>query len=424
MFPDHVSRKHKNMITVKAQKNLQAAKTYFDEHLERDDYYKEGGQELGKWRGKLALELGLNGEVSKEAFHRLAMGVHPQTGNKLTQRLRKDRVAYFDFVCSAPKSVSIVGLVAGDTRVVEAHQRAAESAFKFLERSAAVRDRQGAKVLSMERHYTGTIVAAVFDHEASRSLDCQLHRHMCVFNVTRDGSKLKALDARRMYEHTKAATAIYRSELAGHLARIGYRVKVTEKDLIIEGVSPALIEKFSTRSRELKRLFAENERDHQRELNNNERSALVHRNREKKKPLAKSVFHQQLKDRLLPDETKMMVDLVASAKGKQVVKSIQREIPKRWRHPQKKVPALELFQRLILAGSGRVKPDTVEKALLGLDENRNPYRSYDVGRGNFRLAENLLLGGRGNVLSLILRCITHTSYELERSLDVRMERYR
>ena len=74
--------------------------------------------------GKLAPEFGLSGAVEKKSFNHLASGFNPSTGAKLTNRLRKDRNAFFDFTCSAPKSVSIVGLIVGDKRVLKRHQEA------------------------------------------------------------------------------------------------------------------------------------------------------------------------------------------------------------------------------------------------------------------------------------------------------------
>ncbi len=57
----------------------------------------------------------------------------PLTGKLLTQRLNSDgkRRVFFDFTCSAPKSVSILAVTMDDARIVEAHQLPARRAARF-----------------------------------------------------------------------------------------------------------------------------------------------------------------------------------------------------------------------------------------------------------------------------------------------------
>jgi conjugative relaxase-like TrwC/TraI family protein len=64
---------------------------------------------------------------------------HPDGSGQLTARDRADRVKFFDFQCSAQKSVSIMAVTLGDERLLEAHDQAAKSAFLELEKFAAVR---------------------------------------------------------------------------------------------------------------------------------------------------------------------------------------------------------------------------------------------------------------------------------------------
>ncbi len=113
------------MFTAKPQKHRNAATTYFDEHLSHNDYYTEKQSQAGYWIGAGAELLGLEpGEVvTREAFLRLCDNLHPVDGTKLTQVHLKDRRIFFDFTCSAPKSVSILAVTMGDKRIVEAHRR-------------------------------------------------------------------------------------------------------------------------------------------------------------------------------------------------------------------------------------------------------------------------------------------------------------
>lgn len=110
------------MITARPQKDLKNAKEYFREHLRRGDYHSQGQTIEGQWYGKgverLALEAGHNPAsgfgpgkiVTEEAFIRLCDNQHPLTGKKLTVRSRKERRVFYDFTCSAPKSVSVMAV--------------------------------------------------------------------------------------------------------------------------------------------------------------------------------------------------------------------------------------------------------------------------------------------------------------------------
>jgi len=154
------------------QKNKSVAKVYFDEHLSHNDYYTQGEVEVGRWIGegvaRLGLEEGQN--VEREAFMDLCENIHPVTRKVLTQRLNSEgnRRVFFDFTCSAPKSVSIMAVTIGDARVVEAHQLAARFALKELERFAAARIRVGG---SQQDRDTANVVAGEFLHNSSRALD-------------------------------------------------------------------------------------------------------------------------------------------------------------------------------------------------------------------------------------------------------------
>ncbi len=105
----------RTMITIRAQKQLKQAKEYFREHLGQGDYHSEKQTIAGQWFGQGAERLGLNlsAPVSEEAFLRLCDNLHPLTGVKLTARTRRERRVFYDFVISAPKSVSIMAITWG-----------------------------------------------------------------------------------------------------------------------------------------------------------------------------------------------------------------------------------------------------------------------------------------------------------------------
>src|ERR1035441_681788 len=113
------------MVMVCPQKNLKNAKEYFRQHLRRGDYHSQGQTVEGQWYGRGVARLardvrpeqaagfGPGQAVTEEAFIRLCDNLHPLTGQKLTVRTRKERRVFYDFVISAPKSVSIMALPMG-----------------------------------------------------------------------------------------------------------------------------------------------------------------------------------------------------------------------------------------------------------------------------------------------------------------------
>ena len=142
------------------------------------DYYEQGQKVSGEWIGEGAKRLGLPEVVRAEAFLALCGNRHPQTGERLTQRLNDtrrlkgretaNRRIFYDFTFSPPKSVSILSLVAQDGRLVEAHHRALPIALQEFEQFAAVRlRRKGARGYRVTRN----IVAAQFTHDTSKALD-------------------------------------------------------------------------------------------------------------------------------------------------------------------------------------------------------------------------------------------------------------
>jgi conjugative relaxase-like TrwC/TraI family protein len=261
------------MLSPKTQTNLKNAKVYFEEHLAVGDYYSDSERVVGEWIGTGAAVLELGGVVGKDEFLNLCENRHPKTGKRLTQRLKHSRLdvdvnegeianrrVFFDFTFSPPKSVSIAALVAGDSRIVDAHRAAVKLAVKELERFAATRVRQAG---SNADRATGNIIAALFEHETSRALDPHLHTHCIVFNATHDAAenRWKALQNYPMLAAQKYVENVYYHELAGALRRCGYAVENSARgDFEIADISRGLCARFSKRHREidaqLKRLLS------------------------------------------------------------------------------------------------------------------------------------------------------------------------
>ena len=272
------------MITARPQKNLQTAKHYFREHLGQGDYYSEGQTVRGVWFGKGAARLGLvpGAAATEAAFLRLCENQHPLTGAQLTVRRRiKDRRVFHDFVVAPPKSVSILAQVLDDRRLVEAHAASSAAALAQMEQLATTRIRKGGQV---QDRGTGEVVAALFQHDTSRSLDPQLHTHFVVFNATWDAveERWKALETRPMFDHLGFFTEVYRAELARRLQDLGYRLRHTATGFEVEGVGEDVIQRFSKRRRAILTEASRLEEELGKTVSNNGRAAIAHAIRERK----------------------------------------------------------------------------------------------------------------------------------------------
>jgi len=307
------------MVTIKAQSSPANAARYFREHLSRDDYYAEQQHTPGRWFGRGCEALGIDdqADVKQADFVALCKGLRPDNGARLTQRQSANRRCLYDLTISAPKSVSVMALVAGDERIIAAHEQAVTATLAAAEPLAAVRVRQGAAVDTRQARVTGNIVCARFLHRESRALDPQLHTHCPVFNVTFDSveQRLKALEARPFYDHAQELTGIYRAHLTRSLRALGYDIDVDRHHCPqIRGVSAAVMARFSKRSAQRDTLVALREQELGRPLAKDEVAAVVHRHRAKKqKRIAPEALRKIQHGQLTPAERVQLDGLKTAA---------------------------------------------------------------------------------------------------------------
>lgn len=304
------------MLTIRAMSDGQG---YSARHLEHRDYYAEGERVIGQWQGRGAELLGLSGDVHTDQFEAIRQGVDPRTGEFLRQRQSADRVAsdgttqsrgrnLYDFTISAPKSVSVLAQLAGDSRLTEAHHKAVGEALKELESYAGTRVRQSG---ANADRTTGNLVIAVYHHDTSRELDPQLHTHAVAGNLSWDGveGRWKALQASAIYERRAYLTEVYRNVLAHEVGELGYEIenrrdaKGQDAGFEIRGVPDALLEKYSQRSRQRDEAIEEFTRNNGRPPTNNEIAVLVRESRaDKLLEISTEEVRQQQNARLSPDE--------------------------------------------------------------------------------------------------------------------------
>jgi conjugative relaxase-like TrwC/TraI family protein len=236
---------------------------------ERGDYYLsptgEPTQAPGRWLAApdTLAQLGIEGtSIEGREFIALMEGKHPRTGRWLRSAgADGSRAGGIDLTFSAPKSVSTLWALAGETqrREIEAAHAAAvsETIGHLTETVPTVRRKYRWKV-SEER--ARNLVAAEYRHTTARGVlegdapDPQLHSHVVITSAIREDGELVAVASRPIFRSARELGAYYRSSLAHQLQQRGYEVeRGTGKHGRYFGVPRGLLDAFSARSREVAR---------------------------------------------------------------------------------------------------------------------------------------------------------------------------
>ena len=403
------------MLTIRAMSD---GKGYSSRHLEHNDYYSEGERVAGEWNGRGAELSGFSGEINTSDFEALRQGLNPGAGEFLRVRHSADRAAadgtklaqgrsLYDFTISAPKSVSVLAILGGDHRLIEAHRTAVAEALKEIETYAASRVRQGG---ANENRATGNLLLAVYHHDTSRELDPQVHTHAVAANLTFDGTegRWKALQASEIYERRAYLSEVYRNALARQVRALGYEIE-NQRDargrdigFEIRGVPAELLAKFSQRSHQRDRAIEAFLAERGRRPTDNEVAVLVRESRaDKLIAISTRELRQKQRERLTPDEEQML----AQARGTRPLPSMAAD---------SSAPSLEhaqdhIFERVSVA---------LDHELLteALRHGRGRIRLGDL-RGELNLQESA-----GKVLRSGREIATALSLERERNMIAAVNR--
>lgn len=235
------------MMSASSIKSAGAAGHYF----EHDDYYVDG-LSPSTWIGSGSKTLGLAGEVDRETFKLLLEGRLPDGQQVGTFRDGEwKHQPGIDLTFSAPKSVSILAEVAGDKRLLEAHDRAVQAVLQYIESEYIVTRNRNRTMDTVEYEKTGSLVAATFKHTTSRALDPQLHTHCVVMNLTqRNDGQWRSTENKPIFIDQKHLGLVYRQSLAQEVGSLGFRLEHQGKDGTWEvaGVSKETVRELSKRS--------------------------------------------------------------------------------------------------------------------------------------------------------------------------------
>jgi len=233
------------MMTIAKVTSSDAATSYYEA---ADDYYAEDGHAPCSWWGAGAQALELSRSVDPTDFRALLDGVLPD-GTLMHHGGEGARRAGTDLTFSAPKSVSMQALIAGDRRLIQAHEAAVNRTLAYIEsRHAACRITEAGKTT---REHTGNLVVAKYQHNLSREADPQLHTHAVVLNLTQRGDEQwRAVDAAPFYKYKMLLGAHYRAELAKEVQALGYQIRLTDPDgrFELSHLSREHVQAFSSRS--------------------------------------------------------------------------------------------------------------------------------------------------------------------------------
>ncbi|HDD2122807.1 TPA: conjugative transfer relaxase/helicase TraI [Salmonella enterica] len=247
------------MMSIAQVRSAGSAGNYY---TDRDNYYVLGSMEE-RWAGKGAEQLGLQGSVDKDVFTRILEGRLPDGSDlsRMQDGSNKHRPGY-DLTFSAPKSVSMMAMLGGDKRLIEAHNQAVDFAVRQVEALASTRvmtDGQSETLL------TGNLVMALFNHDTSRDQEPQLHTHAVVANVTQHNGEWKTLSSDKVgktgfienvYANQIAFGRLYREKLKEQVEALGYETEVVGKHGMWE-MPGVPVEAFSGRSQTIREAVGE-----------------------------------------------------------------------------------------------------------------------------------------------------------------------
>jgi conjugative relaxase-like TrwC/TraI family protein len=235
------------MLSASNVRSAGGAATYFA----ADNYYtKADADRSGQWIGDGAERLGLKEEVDAAAFEALLRGELPN-GERVGSDKQYHR-AGTDLTFSLPKSWSLLALVGGDKRIVDAYRTAVTETLQWAEKNIAetrVFSRGKIKAIG-----TGNLAIGLFQHDTNRNQEPNVHFHAVVGNITRgpDG-KWRALHNDKLWSNNTLLNSMTMARFRLEIEKLGYEPAHQGKHGNFEaaGISRDAVMAFSSRRQEV-----------------------------------------------------------------------------------------------------------------------------------------------------------------------------
>ena len=239
----------------------EAADYMLHEYLVRND---KAHRTANRWHGGGAEALGLPQRVSRRRFLQVLEGHVPGTNIRLGRVVGGEHQHRpgWDATFSAPKSVSLEALLHDNKAVMRVHDASVRAALDWMEAEFLQTRGYEPETGRRPRVKADGLVAATFRHVASRNNDPQLHTHAVIANMTRNAAgEWRSVEPTQLQRNRRLIGAWYRNDLARRLGEMGYVLVPTQvgglPSFELAGYSPAMLEAFSTRRRDILDYMAE-----------------------------------------------------------------------------------------------------------------------------------------------------------------------
>jgi conjugative relaxase-like TrwC/TraI family protein len=241
------------MVSKAVCTSAQGAIDYFKNHLNAADYFVTSEKlDRGEFIGKVAERLNLSEKaITRDEFVAFVNCDMKALGAD-SSRPRVSEIKYIEFTYSPPKAVSVVAAV--DDRVKAELYAAVKDELKWFEQQVDVRDRRGNLANEEMTKPTGKMLAALFQHETSRTNDPDFHVHALIGNVTWDQERQKYLAVHygQMLELRTTLDARIHNNLAARMGTLGYQVETAPAGFGLKEVPPSAVAMFSERGNQVK----------------------------------------------------------------------------------------------------------------------------------------------------------------------------
>ena len=355
------------MLRIVQNSSAAGAKSYYS----TADYYTEGQELDGVWRGKGAARLGLSGPVGKEAWEVLCDNRDPAAGPDpdRTAEIRAAHWVRHQFPRTQKRFGSLRHHKDDRSDTLMGFSDSVNETMQEMEREMKTRVRMGGK---NEERTTGEMIWGEYVHFTSRPVDGvpdpHLHAHCFAFNTTFDQkeNRWKAGQFADLKRDAPYFEAKFHSRMARNLAEIGVPIERSKKGWEVRGIARSAIEKFSRRTALIEELARK-----KGITDPGEKSELGAKTRQRKqKNLSMDELRQEWRSRLSDDErsgivaTAEQVGAAPIAENSRAAENAGRFAIEHCFERKSVVPERVLLAEAINRCIGEATADAAERAVL------------------------------------------------------------